>query len=78
MGGVKVRESDVILAMVAAKQKGWVREHFNPFLGHLEDKGYEIDSSVLIRGLASIGTGGARLKMISEKFWAGGKDFKKA
>lgn len=75
MAGVKVRESDVVIALVAAKQEGWVREEFNPFLKSLEDKGFEIDPSILIRSLAVIGKGIARLKDIPEDFWEKSKDF---
>lgn len=75
MAGVKVRESDVIIALVAAKQAGWVREEFNPFLKSLEDKGFEIDPAILIRSLAVIGKGMARLKDIPEDFWERSEDF---
>jgi len=75
MAGVKVRESDVIIALVAAKQEGWVREEFNPFLKSLEEKGFEIDPAILIRSLAVIGKGIARLKDIPEDFWERSKDF---
>jgi len=75
MAGVKVRESDVVIALVAAKQQGWVREEFNPFLKSLEDKGFEVDPSILIRSLAVIGKGIARLKDIPEDFWEKSKDF---
>ncbi|GAB6283299.1 MAG: DUF262 domain-containing protein [Ignavibacterium sp.] len=75
MAGVKVRESDIIIALVAAKQVGWVRKEFNPFLKSLEDKGFEIDPAILIRSLAVIGKGMARLKDIPEDFWKMSKDF---
>lgn len=77
MAGVKVRESDVIIALVAARQEGWVREEFNPFLKSLEDKGFEIDPAILIRSLAVIGKGKARLKDIPEDFWEKSEDFQK-
>lgn len=75
MAGVKVRESDVIIALIAAKQEGWVREEFNPFLKNLEGKGFEIDPAILIRSLAVIGKGIARLKDIPENFWEKSEDF---
>lgn len=77
MAGVKVRESDVIIALVAAKQEGWVREDFNPFLKNLEEKGFEVDPAILIRSLAVIGKGLARLKDIPEDFWEKSENFKK-
>ncbi len=75
MAGVKVRESDVIIALVAAKQEGWVREEFNPFLKSMEEKGFDIDPAILIRSLAVIGKGIARLKDIPEQFWERSEDF---
>ena len=75
MAGVKVRESDVIIALVAAKQAGWVREEFNPFLKSLEDKGFDLEPAILLRSLAVIGKGMARLKYIPEDFWERSKDF---
>lgn len=75
MAGVKIRESDVIIALVAAKQEGWVREKFNPFLKNLEDDGFEMDPAILIISFAAIGNGIARLKDISENFWDKSKKF---
>jgi hypothetical protein len=78
MAGVKIRESDIVIALVAAKQQGWVRDEFNPFLKELEDKGFEIDPAVLIRSLAVIGKGVARLKDVPEGFWEKSRDFENA
>jgi len=75
MAGVKIRESDVIIALVAAKQEGWIREKFNPFLNDLEANGFEIDPAILIRTLGAIGKGIARLKDIPEVFWENQSDF---
>lgn len=76
MAGVKVRESDVIIALIAAKQEGWVRKEFNPYLKNLVENGFEIDPAILIRSLATIGKGIARLKDVPENFWEKSKDFK--
>lgn len=76
--GTKIKESDVIIALVAAKQEGWVREEFDQFLKDLEEKGFELDPSVLIRTLAVIGKGAARLKEISSDFWDSSNEFDKA
>jgi hypothetical protein len=73
--GVKVRESDIIIALVAAKQGGWVRGEFNPFLAGLEDRGFELDPAILIRSLAVIGKGVARLRDISKSFWEKSDEF---
>jgi len=75
MAGVKVRESDIIIALVAAKQEGWVRGEFNPFLKNLEEKGFEIDPAILIRSLAIIGKGTGRLKDIPDDFWKDSPEF---
>jgi len=78
MAGVKIRESDVIIALVAAKQEGWIREQFNPFLDDLEAKGFEIDPAILIRTLGAIGNGIARLKDIPVVFWENQSDLENA
>ncbi len=67
--GTKIRESDIVIALVAAKQQGWIRQKFDPFLKDLELKGFEFDPGVVVRTLAIIGHGSARLKDIPETFW---------
>jgi hypothetical protein len=60
--GTKIRESDIILALVAAKQEGWVRQKFDPFLKDLALKGFDFDPGVLVRTIAIVGRASARLK----------------
>ena len=67
--GTKIRESDIIVALVAAKQQGWIRDKFDPFLKDLELKGFEFDPGVIVRTLAIIGHGSARLRDVPESFW---------
>lgn len=67
--GTKIRESDVIIALVAAKQKGWIRQKFDPFLKDLELKGFEFDPGVIVRSLAIIGHGSPRLRDVDPSFW---------
>jgi hypothetical protein len=67
--GTKIRESDIVVALVAAKQQGWVRQKFDPFLKDLELKGFEFDPGVVVRTLAIIGHGSARLKEVPQSFW---------
>lgn len=67
--GTKIRESDIVVALVAAKQQGWIRQKFDPFLKDLELKGFEFDPAVLVRTLAIIGHGSARLRDVPESFW---------
>jgi hypothetical protein len=67
--GTKIRESDIIISLVAAKQQGWIRQKFDPFLKDLELKGFEFDPGVIVRTFAIIGGGGARLRDIPQAFW---------
>jgi hypothetical protein len=67
--GTKIRESDIIIALVAAKQQGWIRQKFDPFLKDLELKGFEFDPGVVVRTLAIVGHGSARLRDVPQSFW---------
>jgi len=73
--GTKIRESDIVVALVAAKQQGWIRQKFDPFLKDLESKGFEFDPGVVVRTLAIIGHGSARLKDVPQSFWEPSDDF---
>lgn len=74
--GTKIKESDVIIALVASKQQGWVRDKFDQFLKDLADKGLELDPSIVIRTLGIIGTSGmARLRDIPGEFWDASEKF---
>lgn len=73
--GTKIRESDIIIALVAAKQQGWIRTKFDPFLKDLELKGFEFDPGVVVRTLAIIGHGSARLRDLPQSFWAPSDQF---
>jgi hypothetical protein len=73
--GTKIRESDIVVALVAAKQQGWIRQKFDPFLKDLELKGFEFDPGVVVRTLAIIGHGSARLKEVPQSFWDPSDDF---
>jgi hypothetical protein len=67
--GTKIRESNIVIALVAAKQQGWIRQKFDPFLRDLELKGFEFDPSVIVRTLAIVGHGSARLRDVPQSFW---------
>jgi predicted nucleic acid-binding protein len=67
--GTKIKESDIIIALVAAKQQGWIRQKFDKFLKDLESYGFEIDPGLVVRTLAIIGHGTGRLRDIPESFW---------
>ena len=73
--GTKIRESDIIVALVASKQQGWVRTKFDPFLKDLANIGFEFDPGIIIRTLAIVGQASARLKDVPEKFWEPSDDF---
>jgi len=67
--GTKIRESDIVIALVAAKQQGWIRNKFDPFLKDVESDGFEFDPSVVVRTLAIVGHGSARLRDVPQSFW---------
>jgi hypothetical protein len=71
--GTRVRETDIYLGVVAARDAGWVREEFMPFLDRLEEKGFDITPNLLFQSVAAIGTSRVRFKEIDEKFWTKGK-----
>ena len=73
--GTKIKESDVIVALVAAKQQGWIRKKFDPFLKDLELQGFEFDPGIVVRTLAIIGNGSARLKDVPTSFWDTSNEF---
>ena len=73
--GTKIRESDIVVALVAAKQQGWIRQKFDPFLKDLEQKGFEFDPAVVVRTLAIIGHGSARLRDVPQSFWESSDQF---
>jgi len=73
--GTRIRESDIVLALMAAKQEGWVRKRFDPFLKDLALNGFDFDPGVVVRTLAIIGHGSARLKDVPDSFWESSKEF---
>jgi predicted nucleic acid-binding protein len=73
--GTKIRESDIVVALVAAKQQGWIRQKFDPFLKDLELRGFEFDPAVVVRTLAIIGHGSARLRDVDQSFWDSSDEF---
>ncbi|MBI4659529.1 MAG: DUF262 domain-containing protein [Verrucomicrobia bacterium] len=75
--GTKIRESDIVVALVASKQQGWVRQKFDPFLKDLAAKGFEFDPGLIVRTLAVIGHGSARLRDVPEVFWQPSDQFDK-
>lgn len=71
--GTRVRETDIYLGVVAARDAGWVRESFMPFLDRLEDSGFDVTPNLLFQSVAAIGTNRVRFKEIDESFWTKAK-----
>jgi len=67
--GTRVKEADVILAIAAVRNPGWVREEYLPFRNKLEDSGWDLDAGVFIRTMTGIGKGRARLIEVPRDFW---------
>jgi hypothetical protein len=67
--GTRVKEADVILALAAVMNPGWVREEYLPFRNDLEEHGWDLDAGIFVRTLAGIGKGRARLIEVPKNFW---------
>ncbi len=67
--GTRVKEADVVLALAAVRNPGWVREEYLPFCGELEDIGWGLDAGIFVRTMTGIGKGRARLKEVPKDFW---------
>ncbi|MBM3188571.1 MAG: DUF262 domain-containing protein [Chloroflexi bacterium] len=59
--GTRAKEADVVLALAAVRNPGWVREEYLPFRNDLEDRGWDLDAGIFIRTMTGIGRGRARL-----------------
>jgi len=68
--GTRVREADIYLGIVAARSPGWVRDHFLPFMGDLEEAGFDVSPSLVFRSLSAIGQGKVNFKAVEESFWS--------
>ncbi|MEM3385394.1 MAG: DUF262 domain-containing protein [Nitrososphaeria archaeon] len=66
--GTRVKQADITLAYVAAFNQGWVREEFTKYLNDLDDEGFYLDPTLLIRMLTTIGESKAVLREVSESF----------
>jgi hypothetical protein len=67
--GTRVTEADIYLGVVAARNPGWVRKEFMPFLSKLEDAGFDISPNLLFRSLTGVGMYRARFREVSDWFW---------
>lgn len=67
--GTRVKEADVVLALAAVRNPGWVRKEYLPFRNDLESKGWDLDAGVFVRTMTGIGKGRARLIEVPKDFW---------
>ena len=49
--GTRVTEADIYLGVVAARNPGWVRDTFLPYLRSLAESGFDLDPNLLFRTL---------------------------
>lgn len=68
--GTRVKEADVVLALAAIRNPGWVRKEYLPFRKDLEDSGWDLDAGIFVRTMTGIGKGRARLKEVPKDFWS--------
>lgn len=68
--GTRVKEADVVLALAAVRNPGWVREQYLPFRNDLEERGWDLDAGIFIRTMTAIGHGRARLIEVPKDFWS--------
>lgn len=67
--GTRVKEADVVLALAAVRNPGWVREEYLPFRNDLEERGWDLDAGIFVRTITGIGAGRARLIEVPKDFW---------
>lgn len=67
--GTRVTEADIYLGVVAARNPGWVRDTFLPYLRDLAEAGFDIDPNLLFRTLTGVGTKKVRFRDIQDAFW---------
>jgi len=77
MKGTKIKETDVAIAWISSVNPGWNSRQFLPFLKGLDRKGFDLNPSVIIRSLSSIGKWTTKLGDVSKDFWSS-KEFAKA
>jgi hypothetical protein len=67
--GTRVTEADIYLGVVAARNPGWVRETFLPYLRVLGEAGFAIDPNLLFRTMTGVGIKRVRFRDIPDAFW---------
>lgn len=68
--GTRVKEADVVLALAAVRNLGWVRKEYLPFRDDLDDRGWDLDAGLFVRTMTGIGKGRARLIEVPQEFWS--------
>ena len=68
--GTQLKEADIILAIAAVNNAGWVREKYLPFQEDLMERGWDFEAGIFIRTMTGIGEGRARLKEVQKSFWS--------
>jgi hypothetical protein len=68
--GTRVKEADVVLALAAARNPGWVREAYLPFVDDLENRGWDLEAGIFVRTMTGVGHGRARLIEVPKTFWS--------
>jgi hypothetical protein len=68
--GTQLKEADIILAIAAVNNAGWVREKYLPFQEELIERGWDFEAGIFIRTMTGIGEGRARLKEVQKSFWS--------
>ncbi len=67
--GTRVTEADIYLGVVAAKNPGWVRDTFLPYLRSLAEAGFDLDPNLLFRTVTGVGSKKVRFREIPDSFW---------
>lgn len=67
--GTRVKEADVVLALAAVRNPGWVRDDYLPYRNDLEEHGWDLTAGIFIRTMTGLGRGRARLIEVSKDFW---------
>ena len=67
--GTRVTEADIYLGVVAARNPGWVRDTFLPYLNTQKEAGFDLNPNLLFRTITGVGEKKTRFKEISDSFW---------
>lgn len=67
--GTRVTEADIYLGVVAARNPGWVRDTFLPYLRSLAESGFDLDPNLLFRTVTGVGAKKVRFRETPDSFW---------